>query len=104
PVHRARGPSGTLCRGRKPGGFNTEDTHVADLERLENLLLLTLIAVVWCYRVGDYLDRQIKPIKIKKHGRRAKSVFKYVLDYISECLLSRVNKLKINIIQILSCT
>lgn len=88
----------------KSSGFNIEDTHVTDLERLEKLLLLTMIAFVWCYRVGDYLDRQIKPIKIKKHGRRAKSVFKYGLDYISECLLSRVNKLKINIIQILSCT
>lgn len=102
--YRERWQIETLFRGMKSSGFNIEDTHVTDLERLEKLLLLTMIAFVWCYRVGDYLDRQIKPIKIKKHGRRAKSVFKYGLDYISECLLSGVNKLKINIIQILSCT
>lgn len=94
----------TLFRGLKSSGFNIEDTHLTILDRLEKLILLTMIAFACCYKIGDYIDRNIKPITVKKHGRRAKSVFKYGLDYISECLLSRVNKLNINIIQILSCT
>jgi hypothetical protein len=30
----------------------------------------------------------VKPIPIKKHGHRAKSVFKYGLEYISNVLLN----------------
>lgn len=94
----------TLFRAMKSSGFNIEDTHVTALDRLEKLILLTMIAFVWCYKIGDYIDTQIRPIKIKKHGRRAVSVFKYGLDYLSECLLSGFNKLNINLINFLSCT
>lgn len=47
-----------------------------------------MIAFVWCYNVGDYLDRNVKAITIKKHGHRAKSVFKYGLEHISGILLN----------------
>jgi hypothetical protein len=94
----------TLFKAMKSSGFNIEDTHVTALERLEKLILLTMIALVWCYKIGDYIDSEIKPIKIKTHGRRAVSVFKYGLDYLSECLLSGFNKLNINLLQLLSCT
>ena len=91
-------------RGLKSSGFNIEDTHVTALDRLEKLMLLTMIAFVWCYRVGDYIDRNLKPIITKTHGRKAISVFKYGLDYFSKCLISGFNTLNINFIQILSCT
>ncbi len=94
----------TLFKAMKSSGFNIEDTHVTALDRLEKLILLTMIAFVWCYKLGDYIDSRIKAIKIKKHGRRAVSVFKYGLDYLSECLLSGFNKLDINLIQFSSCT
>jgi hypothetical protein len=94
----------TLFKGLKKSGFNLEDTHVIHLERLEKLLMLVMVAFVWCYKIGDYIDQMIKPIKIKTHGRRQVSIFKYGLDYISECLLSGYNKLKINLIIFLSCT
>lgn len=66
----------TLFRGLKSSGFNIQKTHVTDLERLEKLFSLTMIAFVWCYKIGDYIDEYIEKIKIKKHGRRAVSVFK----------------------------
>jgi len=47
-----------------------------------------MIAFVWCYKVGDYLDQHVKSIVIKKHGHRTKSVFKYGLEYISNTLLN----------------
>lgn len=94
----------TLFKGLKSSGFNLEDTHVTHVERIEKLLSLVMIAFVWCYKIGDYIDREIKPIPLKTHGRRAISVFKYGLDYISECLLSGFNKLNINLLQFLSCT
>lgn len=51
----------------KSSGFNIEDTHVTNLNRLEKLFMLTMIACLWCYKVGDYIHTQIRPIKIKKH-------------------------------------
>jgi hypothetical protein len=94
----------SLFKAFKSSGFNLEETHVIDLERLKKLICLVMIAFVWCYKIGDYIDKEIKQITIKKHGRRAVSVFKYGLDYISQCLLSGNNKLKINLIYFLSCT
>jgi len=93
-----------LFKGLKKSGFNLEDTHVIHLERLEKLLMLVMVAFAWCYKVGDYIDQMIKSIKTKTHGRRQVTIFKYGLDYISECLLSGYNKLNINLISFLSCT
>ena len=53
----------------------------------ENFFALVLIAFAWVYKAGIYLD-SIIPIKIKKHGRRAKSYFKYGLNYIANMLFS----------------
>jgi hypothetical protein len=94
----------TLFRALKTSGFNLEDTHVTHPERLEKLIMLVMIAFVWCYKIGDFIDAQIKAIRIKKHGRRAISVFRYGLDYISKCLLSGINKYNLNLFQFLSCT
>lgn len=94
----------TLFRSLKSSGFNIEHTHVTILERLDRLLLLVMIAFTWSYLIGDFLDEIFKPIKLKTHGRRAISVIKYGLDYLSKVLLSGVNKYKINIYQFLSCT
>ena len=82
----------TCFRAMKSSGFDIENTHLKELHRIEKLLCLVMIAFVWCYIVGDYLDRNIKAIIIKKHGHRAKSVFKYGLEYISKCLLNPYRK------------
>lgn len=94
----------TLFKGLKSSGFNLEDTHVTYLDRLEKLMLLVMVAFIWCYKIGDHIDQNIKPISIKKHGRRAVSIFKYGLDYLAECLLSGFNKLNLALAKFLSCT
>lgn len=94
----------TLFRGLKSSGFNIEDTHVTDLERLEKLFSLVMVAFVWCYKIGDFLDENIQKIIIKKHGRRAVSVFKYGLDYLSKFLLTGFNSLEYSLFGFLSCT
>ena len=88
----------------KSSGFNIEDKHVTELKRLENLFLLTMIAFIWCYRAGDYLDQKIKQIKAKTHLSKAISIFKYGLDYISKKLLIGFKMLDINIVHFLSRT
>ena len=102
--YRVRWQIETLFRSLKSSGFNIEHTHVTILERLDRLQLLVMMAFTWSYLIGDFLDEMCKPIKLKTHGRRAISVIKYGLDYLSKVLLSGVNKYKINIYQFLSCT
>ncbi len=84
-------------------GFDIEKTHLQDIERIEKLILLVMIAFVWCYKIGIYLH-QINPITIKRHGRKAKSIFKYGLSFVASVLLNSENQNDNNIFQFLSCT
>ncbi len=94
----------TMFKALKSSGFNIEKTHLQDIERVEKLVSLVFIAFVWCYKVGIYVDANEQKIKIKKHGHRAKSLFKYGLDYISNVLLKPKNQSDINIFKFLSCS
>ncbi len=94
----------TCFKAMKTSRFDVEKTHLKDLQRIEKLVLLVMITFVWCYNIGIYLDRNIKPIKIKTHGRKAKSLFKHGLSYIANALLNTENECSINIFKFLSCT
>ena len=94
----------TMFRAMKTSGFNMEKTHLTDSDRILKLLLIVSIAFTWAYLVGDFLHQNIKAIPIKKHGRRAKSIFKYGLDFIANNLLNSDFKIFINIFEFLSCT
>jgi hypothetical protein len=96
----------TLFGAMKSRGFNFEDTHLRDPERIERLIALLALAFAWAYLVGDWLGRVNKPIKIKSHGRRAQSVFRYGLDHLRMVLLNIDVKTEeyFTYIKILSCT
>ena len=88
----------------KSSGFNIEDTHLRDLERIEKLLTVVMLAFTWAYIVGVFVDMNIKPIRILKHGRRAKSFFKYGLEYIANMLLNPRKISEVDVFIFLSCT
>ena len=94
----------TAFRGIKSSGFNIEDTHLTELDRLEKLFTLVMLAFAWAYVIRDYLDRYIDPIKIKAHERRAKSIFRHGLDFIVEILNNHLKMNRINVFIFLSCT
>ena len=94
----------TMFKALKSSGFNIEKTHLQDIERIEKLVSLVFIAFVWCYKVGIHIDMNEQKIKIKKHGYRAKSLFKYGLDYISNVLLNPQNQSNIDVFNFLSCS
>ncbi len=71
----------------KSSGFNIEDTHMRDMERIARLVAMVCVALVWAYLVGEHKDINIKPIRILKHGRKAKSLVKYGLEEIATILL-----------------
>lgn len=89
----------------KKRGFNFEDTHVTQLDRISNIVFLIAIAFCWALKTGEQLLDNGFQIPIKKlKNRRAKllSIFRIGLDRIKELLL---NFLNLNYeIRILSCT
>ena len=93
----------TAFRALKTSGFNIEDTHLTDIERINKLFALVLVAFIWSYKIGVFLN-DICPIKIKKHGRRAKSLFKYGLTHLSNVLFSNDINEFTNCCKFLSCT
>ena len=78
----------TLFSCLKSRGFNFEDTHVTDRRRIKRLLVVTVIAFCWAHRVGEWQHEQVKAIKVKKHHRLAKSIFRLGLDIINEALFT----------------
>jgi hypothetical protein len=84
----------TAFRALKSSGFNIEDTHLTDLNRIEKLFSIVMVAFAWAYVVGVFANNNIKPIKILKHGKRAKSLFKYGLEIIAAILLNPLAKIK----------
>lgn len=91
----------------KSRGFCLEETHVTRPEKLEKLLALLTVAFCWAYIAGEWLART-NPIKIKKHGRLAKSIFRHGFDYLrrilcnQDCLTKRFDFIRL--CNLLSCT
>jgi hypothetical protein len=88
----------------KTSGFNLEDTHLTEIDRIEKLVAIVTIAFSWAYLVGIYLHERVKPIRILNNGKRAKSFFKYGLTHIATLLLNSEFQSDINIFKFLSCT
>jgi hypothetical protein len=76
-----------LFAALKTTGFDLETTHLNQLQRIDTLLALVMIALVWTHRIGETLHDTVKPIKRKKHGHLAQSFFRYGLDYLRSILL-----------------
>lgn len=94
-----------MCfKSMKSSGFDIEKTHLTELDRIKKLTLLIMIAFVWCYKVGIYLHENIKKIIIKKHGRKAESIFKYGLKHVANFLLNPENRDIRELFVFLSCT
>ncbi len=85
----------------KSSGFDIEKTHLSDVKRIEKLVLLIMVAFVWAYKVGIYIHENIKQIEIKKHGRKAKIIFKTCLEF---SFLNDSYTPEFNIFEFLSCT
>lgn len=90
----------------KSRGFCLESTHFTDSERLSKLFALLTLALCWAMQTGLWLH-QWQPIEIKKHGRRAKSVFRLGFDYLRHLVLNPSPSNEpdfLQSLQLLSCT
>ena len=82
---KERWPIETRFIGLKTRGFDLESTPMTDPQRLEKLMVFLAITFSWAHIIGEW-RHEVKPIKIKKHGRPAQSLFRYGLDYLRGCL------------------
>ena len=89
----------------KTRGFCLESTHFHDSERLNKLFALMTLSLCWAIKTGEWLH-QLNPIKVKKHGRLAKSVFRLGLDHLRSILtdLDLKHDEFLHSLQFLSCT
>lgn len=95
----------TLFGMFKTRGFCLESTHFRDSERLSKLVALMTLALCWAVKTGEWLN-QLNPIKVKKHGRKQTSIFRYGLDYLRSIVTDLDLKQNefLHSLQFLSCT
>jgi Transposase DDE domain len=79
--YRKRWGIETLFGALKSRGFNLEDTHVQDAERLSRLLALLALAFTWAFVVGLW-QANVKELKLKKHGYPPQSIFRCGLNIL----------------------
>lgn len=75
----------TLFSCFKSRGFNLEETHLTQKDRIKKLIAIFSIAFCWCYKVG-IRKHEHKPIQLKNHGRLTHSLFRYGLDTVFDYL------------------
>jgi hypothetical protein len=83
-----------------------ESTHFTDPKRLRKLFALLTLALAWSLKTGLELH-QLHPIPLKKHGRRARSLFRLGFDHLRRLVLnpSFPNfRLFLDSLHFLSCT
>jgi hypothetical protein len=82
-----------------------ESTHLKDPERLSRMITLLTIGLCWAFLTGEWLASQ-QAIRIKTHGRKAKSIFRCGFDHLRAILFnieSRMDEL-CQVLTFLSCT
>jgi hypothetical protein len=86
----------------KTSGFNVEDTHITDHEKLMKLFAVISLALAICVIAGE-IKHEICPIKIKKHGRKAYSLFTYGFDWLKEYFCDSQNQILSMLFRLLQC-
>ena len=95
----------SLFKALKSSGFGLEDTHLKDISRMTTLVAIVSLAFLWALKVGHWLHKQ-RPIRLKSHGRREKSMFRLGLDFIRRAVanLALDDRPLLSTFGLLSCT
>ena len=76
-----------LFANLKRRGFDLEQTHLTDADRIEKLIALLTLAVCWSHLMGEARAHHTS-LKLKNHGEKEKSLFRYGLDHLQYVLLN----------------
>jgi len=83
--YRLRWKIETLFQAMKGRGFELESCRLEQERRLSGWFGFLALGLCWCLKMGRYLD-EVAPLPVKKHGRRAVSVFARGLCYLQSLL------------------
>lgn len=83
--YRQRWKIETLFQAMKGRGFDLESCRLSQEKRLSGWFGFLALGLCWCLKVGHYLD-ETDPLPLKKHGRRAVSVFQRGLGQLQSLL------------------
>ena len=95
----------TLFGNMKSRWFNLEDTHLQKQERINSVICILAICVVRAHAVWERRAEHT-PIKVKTHGRKQYSIFRYWLELLRDiCESTQPNrKLLTTVLLLLYCT
>ena len=85
-LYRKRWEVETLFAALKSRGYDLEATHVTEPGRMQRLLGLLALTFAWTHLVGEKRALWEGPPRKKAHQRRAKSLFRYGLDWLQQIL------------------
>jgi hypothetical protein len=74
----------------KSKGFDIENTHMTDPEKIKKLFALIAIATLAIVHAGIVKHHFVKRIPIKKHGRPEFSIFTYGRDFLHELFAGEI--------------
>lgn len=95
----------SMFKAFKSAGFQLEDTHLTNYERINKLLFFVALAYFWAYKTGILREKEQRPLKAKKHGRLEKSIFAYGLEWLAQAFLNAFHDLIHSLMRaFLSCT
>ncbi|MFS8035483.1 IS4 family transposase [Xanthobacter sp. AM11] len=84
--YRRRWEIETLFAASKTRGLNLEDTHITNPERIAKLIAVLAVAFTFAHTTGEWSARH-RPIIIKTHKRKAKSIFRVGFDLLRKILI-----------------
>ena len=105
-LYKQRWEVETLFGAFKSRGFNLENTHLKDREKIKKLLLPISFSFIFAFMTGKWRNKKRK-ICIKKHGRPQYSIFRYGLDFLNPLFITMFGSQTIDfmvVIEKMSCT
>lgn len=101
-IYKTRWKIEDMFGALKTKGFHFEDTKITNPDRISNMIAVLAIAQAWSYKIAQSLIDSGTQIKIKKHNRKAISIFRLGLDTITNALINSLTHLINSFIALLS--
>jgi len=88
-----RWPIETLFSCLKGRGFRLEETRILQRRKIKKVITLLAMSYAWAIKIGFWRHRHKKVIRLKKHGRKAISFFRYGLDFLQDAVFKLMHRL-----------
>lgn len=93
-IYKLRWGIETLFKALKSGGFNLEDTHITDADRVEVLLGVVVMSYTLAFITGQRVVEK-NGMVVKNHGYKIKSFVREGIDFIISLLKNFTKKFSI---------